>query len=325
MKNIVICCDGTRGEFGSKDKNTNVVRLFGRLRDCEDQLLYYDPGVGTHNARRTALGQWLRNSVASMFGNGLITNVLQAYRYLMTHYEPGDRIYLFGYSRGAHSVRVLAGMLYKCGLLTQGSENLIPYMARVYRRKHNDPIAEDFKHHFAHRPKVHLIGVWDTVASMGFLWRKYYRNRRLNPEVTHAYQALSVDERRLQFQPSIWDVSGGLPEEQSIEQVWFSGRHVDVGGQEVPGRGISDITLLWMMEKAIAAKLVPLPDWRAGLTPDPRGPLKRSWTTSLWGRVLGKQRVILADASVHQSVLDRIGDPSCDYRPANLSSGEQDG
>ena len=245
MKNLVICCDGTRGEFGNKDKNTNVVRLFGRLKDQENQLLYYDPGVGTHSARRTALGQWFRNSVASMFGNGLMTNVLmtnvlQAYRYLMTHYEPGDRIYLFGYSRGAHTVRVLAGMLYKCGLLTQGSENLIPYMARIYRRKGNDRIAEDFKQHFSHTPKIHLIGVWDTVASMGFLLRKYYRNRKLNPEVTHAYQALSVDERRLQFQPSIWDDSGILPKDQTIEQVWFPGRHVDVGGQEVAG-GVSRI------------------------------------------------------------------------------------
>ena len=82
------------------------------------------------------------------------------------------------YSRGAHTVRVLAGMLYKCGLLTKGSENLIPYMARIYRRKSNDPIAEDFKHHFAHRPRVHLIGVWDTVASMGFLWRKYLQEQK---------------------------------------------------------------------------------------------------------------------------------------------------
>ena len=130
-----------------------------------------------------------------------------------------------------------------------------------------------------------------------------------------------MDERRLQFQPSIWDDGGSQPEGQIIEQVWFPGRHVDVGGQEVPGRGISDITLLWIMEKAIAAKLVPLPDWSVGLTPDPSGPLKRSWTTSLWGLVLGKQRVILADASVHQSVLDRIGDLGCDYRPSNLPRG----
>ena len=73
MKNIVICCDGTCGEFGSKDKNTNVVRLFGRLKDREDQLVYYDPGVGTYNARRTALGQWLRNSVASIVkGGGIV-------------------------------------------------------------------------------------------------------------------------------------------------------------------------------------------------------------------------------------------------------------
>ena len=319
MKNLVICCDGTRGEFGAADRNTNVVRLFGRLADREGQFVYYDPGVGTYSSRRTAAGQWLRNSAASMFGSGLKSNALEAYRYLMTHYQPGDRIFLFGYSRGAHTVRVLAGMLFKCGLLMKGSENLIPYMARIYFRKNNDQVAEDFKRHFSRGCPVRFIGVWDTVASMGFLWRRrYYRNNILNPGVSFAFQALSIDERRWQFQPSIWN-EDGIPEGQTIEQVWFAGRHADVGGQDVPGRGVSDIPLQWMLEKAGSANLLLLDDWQKDLNPDPCAQFKKSWVTSLWGIVFRKARDLPADARIHESVFERLENTGCGYNPGNLN------
>ena len=317
MKNIVICCDGTCGEFGTKDKNTNVVRLFGLLRDNADQFVYYDPGVGTHNSRRTALGQRLRNGVASAFGNGLMTNVLQAYRYLMNYYEPGDKVFLFGYSRGAHTVRVLAGMLYKCGLLMKGSENLIPYMARVYKRNNNDQIAEDFKQHFSRDCHVHFIGVWDTVASMGWAWRrKYYKNTTLNPDVKYAYQALSIDEKRRHFQPSIWD-QRSVPEAQTIEQVWFPGCHADIGGQDVCDRGISDTTLEWMLQRAGAAHLCLIPDWQEDLKPNSLGTIKQSWKW-VWWLTLPKKRCISDPDQVHSSTRTRVADAASRYRPSNL-------
>ena len=166
--------------------------------------------------------------------------------------------------------------------------------------------------------KSHFIGVWDTVASMGALWgRKYYRDNRLNPKVSSAYQALSIDERRLQFQPSIWD-EDNIPEGQTIEQVWFAGRHVDVGGQDVLSRGLSDIPLLWMLEKAEGACLCLLPGWRDELQPDPCGPQKGSWSTSLWSFCLRKVRPIPVNAKIHDSVVQRLADSRCNYQPANL-------
>ena len=254
MKRIVICCDGTRGKYDAPDKNTNIVRLFERLGpDGPEQISYYDPGVGTHSPLRNGTIGLLDMLVASASGMGITSeglngNVREAYRYLMACYEPTDQVYLFGYSRGAHTVRVLAGMLHKCGLLTRGSENLVPYMTSIYRSKGNDDIAGGFRRSFSRKCKPHFIGVWDTVASIGWVKRKQFSNNRLNHDVVHGYQALALDERRRHFRVSQWDETN-LPAGQTIEQVWFPGCHGDVGGQE-SDRRISDITLEWMLRHA---------------------------------------------------------------------------
>ena len=162
MKRIVVCCDGTRGKYDAPDRNTNVVRLFERLGpDGPDQISYYDPGVGTHSPLRNGTIGLLDKLVASASGMGITSeglngNVREAYRYLMACYEPGDRVYLFGYSRGAHTVRVLAGMLHKCGLLTRGSENLVPYMDSIYKDRGNDHVAVGFKRQFLPRVQASL-------------------------------------------------------------------------------------------------------------------------------------------------------------------------
>ena len=141
MKNIVVCCDGTNAQYDAEDENTNVVRLFERLgKDGEKQISFYDPGVGTYSPLRSAARRWVEKLTMSVSGAGIGTNVEEAYKYLMDHYEPEDEIYLFGYSRGAYTVRALAGMLNKCGLLTKGSNNLIPYASKIYNER-GDEIA----------------------------------------------------------------------------------------------------------------------------------------------------------------------------------------
>ena len=118
-KNIVICCDGTGNEYGKH--KTNVVHLFTvAKRDLGEQIVFYDPGVGTSFNR-------LKKLYGMAFGRGIVRNIEDAYRYLMDRYVDGDKIYLFGFSRGAFTVRSLAGMLYKCGLLQKGSNNLIEF------------------------------------------------------------------------------------------------------------------------------------------------------------------------------------------------------
>ena len=116
----------------------------------------------------------------SVHGTGIRTNIEEAYRYLMNQFEPGDRVFFFGYSRGAYTVRALAGMIRKCGLLTKGSNNLVPYATRIYKEA-SDETAAGFKSSFSRECKPHCIGVWDTVASVGWLlWRDYFSNMRLN-------------------------------------------------------------------------------------------------------------------------------------------------
>ena len=320
MKRIVVCCDGTRGKYDAPDRNTNVVRLFERLGpDGLDQISYYDPGVGTHSPLRNGTIGLLDKLVASASGMGLTSegldgNVREAYRYLMAYYEPRDQVYLFGYSRGAHTVRVLAGMLHKCGLLTKGSENLVPYMASIYKGKSNDDIAAGFKASFSRECKPHFIGVWDTVASIGWVRRKQFSNNRLNNDVAHGYQALALDERRYHFRVSQWDETD-LPAGQTVEQVWFPGYHGDVGGQEADRR-ISDITLEWMLHHAEDKGLKLRSGWRESLRPAYSGEVRRS-DKHIW-RLGAKDCRIPDGAKIHRSVLQRVAEPDNGYQPGNL-------
>ena len=321
MRNIVVCCDGTRGRYRSEEKNTNVVRLFERLgKDGAEQISYYDPGVGAYSPFKWGIIGMLDKLAASVSGNGITSegiddNIEQAYRYLMNCYEPGDRVFLFGYSRGAHTVRALAGMLHKCGLLTKGSDNLISSMVDTYRKKDNDGIAAGFKGSFSRECRPHFIGVWDTVASIGWFSRKQFSNNRLNSDVPNGYQALAIDERRHHFRASLWD-ERDLPAGQTIEQMWFLGSHADVGGQDAD-RAISDITLEWMLSRAESKGLLLRRDWRARLRPIYSGMLRRPDRRPLW-RLGAKSRVVPEGAKVHRSVLQRKADPAMRYEPGNL-------
>ena len=125
MKNIVICCDGTGKEYGRN--NSNVVKLYQRLVRDSDQVTFYDPGVGTFSFPGRNLGRQSGIVLGSAFGAGMQINIEDAYRYLMDRYRTGDRVFLFGFSRGAFTVRALAGMPHKCGLLQRGSINLVPH------------------------------------------------------------------------------------------------------------------------------------------------------------------------------------------------------
>lgn len=329
MKNIVICCDGTFAKYGAPEENTNAVRLFERLgKDGAIQISYYDPGVGTYSPAQNPIKRWLQKAVMGISGAGVQTNVEEAYKYLMAHYEPQDRIFLFGYSRGAHTVRTLAGMLHKCGLLTKGSNNLVPYATKIYQQA-DDDTAKGFRDSFSRVCKPHFIGVWDTVASMGWLWwRDYFPNLKLNEDVSCGFQALSIDERRRHFQPALWDEKDKASS-QVIEQVWFLGQHADVGGQGAVGpdaggqdtgeqkscRGISDIALQWMLTHAESQCLLLRDDWRNSLSPDPLATAK----APLWYArgPLAKPRSIPKNAKIHSSVFRRKDDPATDYQPTN--------
>jgi uncharacterized protein (DUF2235 family) len=178
-KNIVICCDGTGNQFGGC--NSNVVKLYTALIINNEQVGYYHPGLGTMgapNAQGRLAKAW---SVVKglAFGGGFMDNVEDAYRYLMSVYDDGDRVYLFGFSRGAYTVRALAAILHAYGLLCEGNESHIPYVLRMFTddmreaRRQKKPtldVADAFKETFSHNITLRFVGLWDTVSSVGWIY-----------------------------------------------------------------------------------------------------------------------------------------------------------
>ena len=224
---------------------------------------------------------------------------------------------MFGFSRGAYTVRALAGMLYRCGLLQKGSVNLVPYVSRIYHTGDPDNIASGFKQTYCQECRPHLIGVWDTVGSLGWFLGRTFFDTKLNLDVTFGYHAVSIDERRRQFPVSLWN-EAVTADRQSIEQVWFPGVHSDVGGSYAEA-GLSDIALAWMLEKAQGQSLRLKRGWRATLASDPAGQIHES-RTGLWRLSRPAARAIPPGALVHDSVVARMSDPERGYKPSNLSS-----
>jgi uncharacterized protein (DUF2235 family) len=253
-KTIVICCDGT-WNTPEQDEPTNVTKMTRaiqpRAAGGEAQLVYYDKGVGTGNALDRFLG--------GTMGVGLSDNVQEAYRFLALNYEAGDRIVMFGFSRGAFTVRSLAGLVGLVGLLRKGD---LDQMAAVWDHYRTEPAkrkADALDPAWTHyrRPEVDLLGVWDTVGSLGIPGNVFGRLGRrrhefhdvtLGIKVRRAFQALAIDEHRRSFLPAIWDTSH-ISSEQDVEQVWFAGAHSNIGGG-YPDMTLSDIAFLWMVDKA---------------------------------------------------------------------------
>ena len=306
MRNLVYCCDGTGRHYGPV--NSNIVHLHQRLlRDPGRQLCRYEPGLGTGGyalLSGTPRSTWL----ARLFGYGLTAHLLSGYRFLMEHYQPGDRVFLFGFSRGAYAVRALSGMLARVGLLETGQENLLEDALRVYTRIDRHPQARGFSRTYARDCPVHFIGLWDTVASLGFVYRqRLFFDTALCPDVRHGYHVLALDERRPRFEPLLWD-ERRVVEGQQVEQVWFNGAHGDVGG--VYGdRALADISFEWLWSRALRAGLLPAADLPA-LKPDPLGRLHTPWESPS-GRLLSwlhlgqRPRQPAPGSLVHASVLAR--------------------
>jgi len=269
-RNIVVCCDGTGNEFG--DSNSNVVKLASTLVIDQHQVSYYHPGVGTMGSPTAR--NWLEKKwdviCGLAFGFGITFCIADAYHYLMQTYEPGDQIYLFGFSRGAYTARALGGLLHMYGLLHKGNEGLIPYITEKFATRtketqgmaHTLEVAEGFKQTFCQDVLLHFVGVWDTVSSVGWISDPvvipFTAN---NPIMEIGRHAVSIDERRCFFRDNLWGKpfqpgEPGFRVPQDIKQVWFSGVHSDVGGSYPEGEsGLSKITLEWMLREAKLAGL----------------------------------------------------------------------
>jgi uncharacterized protein (DUF2235 family) len=307
-KNIVICCDGTGNEFNPQH-NSNVVKLYSAMVVNQRQVAYYHPGVGTMGAptARTWLEKQWSRVLGLAFGAGFFEDIGLAYQYLMQTYEEHDRVYLFGFSRGAYTARALASLLKMFGLLCPGNEAQIPYVLRMFQRRHKEDHralldeARQFQEIFSRPCFIHFAGLWDTVSSVGWITepvRLPYTAR--NPIIANVRHAQSIDERRIFFRQNSFtrllegdDLGDGTrsPITQDFKQVWFAGVHSDVGGSYAPDKsGLSQIALEWMLVEAESRGLLLHPDKvRAVLSysdpryaPDPCADLNVSLSGAWW-------------------------------------------
>jgi uncharacterized protein (DUF2235 family) len=307
-KNIIICYDGTGNEYGPN--NTNVVQLFKAIERNPQQVGFYDPGVGTFSS--IPYGEKLGILLGKAFGYGLFQNVADGYEYLMNTYQNGDKVFIFGFSRGAFTARKLAALIAKFGVLEKGSRNLIPYVLKMYKnQKTSDQIISDFRHDYCHECKPHFVGVWDTVASLGYIRGRKFNDNILHSDIGCGVHAIAINETRRKFPVSLW-APAASNSKQRIMQAWFAGVHSDVGGW-YSERGLSDIALKWMLEQAESEGLQLRQGWTQNLQCDHKEKQHESYV-KLWKLLGAKPRKIPEGSMIHQSVLDRINDVS-DFKP----------
>jgi uncharacterized protein (DUF2235 family) len=348
-KNIVICIDGTGNEFGAT--NSNVVKLYSVLNlDGNNQIAYYHPGLGTLGSPNalTKLARWWTKMLGLAFGYGLSAILTDTYTFLMENFEEGDKVFLFGFSRGAYSCRALAAMLHMFGLVRRGNEPLIPYVIRMFKADKKDfAVAAKFKATFSRECKPHFVGLWDTVSSVGWAYDPVTLPYTfMNPDIHIGRHAISIDERRCAFRQNLW--SSKTAADQDMKQLWFPGVHSDIGGgYDESQSGLAKIALQWMLNEAEAAELKVIPEKKARVfgESDPNfakpdaaatihNSLKGFWlllevlprsykdTTvtpakARWRVPLGRCRYIAETAEIHPSAQERMQSVP-EYRPENL-------
>lgn len=305
MKRLSCFLDGT---WNDVDDETNVCRLHRMVAATDgglEQRSFYQAGVGNGRFDRLRGGA---------FGHGLGQHVVEAYEWLREHYDDGDEIYLFGFSRGAFTARSVAGMIAKCGLLHRGSEinprqlferyqrsRELPTIYEVkYAKETGKPITADEAQLLAEsrRVKIRMIGVWDTVGALGIpfgnvpgLSRRSYRfhHTRLSNIYEHAFQALALDENRGAYEPTLWTRFDPLKPDPTptpratlaqVEQRWFAGAHADVGGGT--RSNLHEVSLEWMALKAqhCGLTLRRSPTITAGAE---LAPVSDSYSEFMWG------------------------------------------
>lgn len=327
MANIVVCSDGTweRPEKDlQKDFPTNVLKVARAISPSTtgiNQHVFYDWGLGSEHDKYSS----------GITGKGIHKNILDGYRYIVQNYTEGDHIYLFGFSRGAYTVRALCGLINNCGILKRDHANRIEQAWSIYKSPAQNCHPEGskaltFRDMYCNtRKNVHFIGVWDTVGALGipfsllgvFDRKDEFYDTKMGPNITFARHALSIDEKREDFQPTIWRQRSGV----NMKQVWFAGTHSDIGGANKPDpithTSSSDTALEWMLTEAHAAGLSIEAHLFKSLTDGVTGKLHPSRTSIYRFRKPYYRPLNVAGTMIHPSVKQRY-ERDEQYRPKQL-------
>jgi uncharacterized protein (DUF2235 family) len=376
-KNIIFCADGTwnnPGESTDKDNvSTNVYALFNLLKgklisstkflDSTGDILELEKSV-VENGTTLQIAKYIngvgnsKNKILKLlgggFGSGLVARVVRGYTFISRNYEPGDAIYIVGFSRGAYTARALAGMIAAQGLLKNKFNRSSADAYKLgtcawyhYRKENNGGFSlADFTtaianfdmreflladsidlNDFAPIAKIKAVGVWDTVGSMGI--PKYdtkdaklvdtfrFANTKLSDKVQLGLHAIALDEQRLLFTPTLWDAAG------NVAQMVFAGGHADVGGGYAE-KGLSDITLEWFIER-LSSVGMRFDDVTGKVHPSAGAPAHQEWrhiTTGTGIRLFKLSSEIVAHVSIAArmalvGVQQHLGDIATPYRPKN--------
>lgn len=262
MRRLIICCDGSWHRLASKYP-TNVVKLAQAVKRRDGngvpQVVYYSEGVGAGNKSR----------ISGILGLGLDEDILEAYTFIALNYEPGDEVFLFGFSRGAYTVRSLAGMIHCSGIIERKQMRAIPRAYNYYRDGDVCPgsaKARRFRKAHGDRIPIQVLGCWDTVGALGlpiqipgisvdrvFNQRFAFHDTRINRSVKHAFHAKAIDEQREVF--NVTPMKPGAKRGQVIREAWFPGDHSCVGGGRKLKAPLANRSLIWMLEQMALQKL----------------------------------------------------------------------
>ncbi len=261
-------------EDGSKViKPSNVLKLARAIApedaDGNQQIVYYDTGVGSLSKFKGFANGLLRKTdrvLGGVWGAGFESNVEDALTFLIHNYVAGDQVAVFGFSRGAATARALTRLVdWMGGIPSKDDVYFLPIFYRHFIRYKGRKSFMELKSKLQEKStsdqalfgdllklEINFLGVWDTVLSLGgrimpFTNRSYYLDSKLASCVTHARQALAIDEQRHDFTPAIWQQYDR--ETQSLKQRWFAGVHSNIGGGYV-NDGLANITWRWMIKEA---------------------------------------------------------------------------
>ena len=330
-KRLIVCCDGTWNKLDSECP-TNVVRLAQAVKrtasDGVPQIVFYDEGIGVDSNK----------IVGGVTGLGIDKNIQDAYRFLSFNYDQGDEIYLFGFSRGAYTVRSLAGMIYCSGLLSRRYITKASEAYELYRDrglKPNDDQAKSFRKDYGkdngERVPITLLGCFDTVGALGIplvpalkkfetqvKTRYKFHDTTLNKDIENAVHAVAIDEIREVFDVTLMTKNPDAPN-QKLRQVWFPGEHGCIGGGTTAYRGLSDAVLKWMLDQIsdLELKLEFEPDAIEDIKPDYKIPFQNKPGFYKLAGIKWRQ---VGDTieDLHESAIKRLESMDIEYNPENL-------